>query len=505
MPICKGNRPTMRYMTLPIISVLMAGSAAAQAPEQPESEPVAVQDYYADGQAELKLRLDRKPQEGRARNVILFIGDGMGVSTLTAGRIAIGQDEGKDGESWQTEIDDLPWGGLVKTYTHDSQVADSAGTATAMVTGTKTRNGVLGIAARVDRGDCRGALAGSVSTLFEQAEDKGLATGIVSTARITHATPASAYAHIADRDWEADSDLPRQARDAGCKDIASQMVNWPHGDGLDVMLGGGRSKFFPSNLTLPEGGKGERSDQRNLAVEWMKARPGRRTYVWNNEKLATAPEKGQLLGLFAGSHMQYEADRDSGPEGEPSLAEMTRIAIERLLPNEKGFVLMVEAGRIDHAHHAGNAARALADFKALDDAVKVARELTDDADTLIIVTADHSHTMTIAGYPARGNPILGLAGDIEGGTTAKASDGKPYTTLGYINGPGAVSAAERPDLDPDQVRQTDYRQQALIPLKSETHGGEDVAVKAEGPWAHLLTGTVEQNFLYHVMRHALGY
>ena len=107
--------------------------------------------------------------------------------------------------------------------------------------------------------------------------------------------------------------------------------------------------------------------------------------------------------------MKYEADRANDTGGEPSISEMTRKAIELLQKNPKGFYLMVEGGRIDHAHHAGNAYRALTDTIAMAEAVKVALEMTDDKETLVIVTADHSHTMTIAGYPSRGNPILGKA------------------------------------------------------------------------------------------------
>ena len=137
---------------------------------------------------------------------------------------------------------------------------------------------------------------------------------------------------------------------------------------------------------------------------------------------------------------------------------------------------MVEGGRIDHAHHGTNAARALIDAVAFDDAVAKAIEMTDPADTLIIVTADHSHTFTIAGYPHRGNSILGKVA-YGPGVTAKAEDGKPYTTLGYANGPVACTPLEeneidctRADLTEVDTEAPDYRQQALVYLGSETHG-----------------------------------
>jgi alkaline phosphatase len=194
--------------------------------------------------------------------------------------------------------------------------------------------------------------------------------------------------------------------------------------------------------------------------------------------------------------MQYEADRKE-KNGEPSLAEMTGKAIDILSKDADGFVLMVEAGRVDHAHHAGNAYRALEDTVALDEAVKAAMAKVNPEETLVIVTADHSHVFTMAGYPHRNNPILGVAGT--------ADDKKPYTTLGYQNGPGAVKAGEeRPDVTNVDTQDKDYLQQALVPLEeSETHAGDDVAILAQGPWAHLFQGIVEQNMIYHVMAKSL--
>ncbi|MFD2837678.1 alkaline phosphatase [Azotobacter vinelandii] len=184
---------------------------------------------------------------------------------------------------------------------------------------------------------------------------------------------------------------------------------------------------------------------------------------------------------------------------------------------------MVEAGRIDHAHHAGNAYRALTDTVALSEAVEVAKRLTNDQDTLIVVTADHSHTFTIAGYPSRGNPILGKTA-IDGVPTTDAL-GLTYTTLSYANGPGwtgglqrkefnpenetAVEApyqgtALRPDLASVDTSAPGYMQEATVPMGSETHGGEDVAIYANGPSAYLFRGPQEQNVIYHVMADALG-
>jgi alkaline phosphatase len=193
---------------------------------------------------------------------------------------------------------------------------------------------------------------------------------------------------------------------------------------------------------------------------------------------------------------------------EPTLTDMTAQAIARLKADPDGFYLMVEGGRIDHAHHAGQAGFALEEAAEFARAVQYAVDNTDPAETLIMVTADHSHVFTIAGYPKRGNDILGLVvppkGNGEDGGDGEsplmAADGKPYTTLGYANGPGAVKG-ER------SVPETGIaaRQQSLVPTGAETHGGEDVALFATGPGASRVRGVIEQNVIYSIIRKALGW
>ena len=448
--------------------------------------------------------------------VVLFIGDGMGISTVTAGRIYAGQKRGGDGESNLLSFESFPDVALIKTYNTDMQVSDSAGTMSAIVTGQKTRAGVLSIPPSVARGDCQGALGAPVETLLEKLERQGVRTGIVSTATITHATPAANYAHSADRNWEADSDMPAEALAAGCRDIATQLVEFaqhnPGSDGVDVVLGGGRAHFLPASATDVEypDKTGKRADGRDLVGEWQAGAPDR-TYVWNREQFAAAASKpGQVLGLFEPSHMQFEADRDDSAAGEPSLADMTRFAIERLrtLSGDQPFLLVVEAGRIDHAHHFNNAYRALEDTVALDNAVATASELLGES-ALIVVTADHSHTFTISGYPRRGNPILGLVRG-PGGKLAADVEGQPYTTLGYANGSSAVKLlaglrsgdGKLPALTDEEVAGKDYQQVSTIPMYAETHAGEDVAAYATGPGSRGVRGVMEQNRLYFVLANA---
>ena len=180
------------------------------------------------------------------------------------------------------------------------------------------------------------------------------------------------------------------------------MIEGDVGSRLDLILGGGRANFLPTTSRDPEyaAAKGKRTDRKDLTKAWQRRNP-RGAYVWNSDAFAKVDfaKTSRLLGLFEPDHMQYEADRAKDFGGEPSLADMTRAAITMLGSREKGYVLLVEGGRIDHAHHAGNARRALEDTIAMDEAVKVAMEVTDRTDTLVLATADHSHTFAISATP----------------------------------------------------------------------------------------------------------
>jgi alkaline phosphatase len=442
----------------------------------------------------------------QAKNVVFFLGDGMGISTVTAARIFAGQAQGATGEEHDLAFDRFPHLALIKTYNTDAQVPDSAGTISAITTGQKTRIGVLGVKASVARDDCAAALENTLPTLAELAEQAGMATGIVSTARITHATPAGTYAHSPNRNWESSTSTPDEAEAAGCTDIARQLVEMPHGDGLDVILGGGRREFLPSQTKDPEYPfqQGMRDDGRNLIEEWLAGAPGRQ-FAWHGDAMAewargSKPVDGQLMGLFEPSHMKFDADRSRDPGKEPSLQEMTALAIKQLSANDQGYFLLVEAGRIDHAHHLSNAYRALADTVALSEAVQWVVDNVNLEQTLIIVTADHSHTMTMSGYPRRGNPILGTV-EMTKGEPILDLTGKPYTTLSYANGPGYRKQPQ--NLSDVNTQDPDYQQLGMVPLAAETHGGEDVAAFAIGVNAQAVGGVMEQNRLYDVMYSAL--
>ena len=454
----------------------------------------------------LALALVLASGQSYAKNVIFFLGDGMGISTVTAARIYAGQTAGATGEEYSLAFEEFPHLALIKTYNTDAQVPDSAGTITALTTGEKTRIGVLGINGTVARDDCAAALQNTLPTLAELAEQAGMGTGVVSTARITHATPAGAYAHTPNRNWESSATTPDDAQALGCQDIASQLVAMPFGDGIDVIFGGGRREFMPTEMSDPEypNKQGARDDGRNLIDEWLAADSNRR-YAWNGDTIAqwlAAPEplSGQLMGLFEPSHMQYEADRARDPGKEPSLRDMTALAVKQLSAKKEGYFLLVEAGRIDHAHHFSNAFRALGDTVALSEAVQWVVDNVDLSETLILVTADHSHTMTISGYPRRGNPILGTV-EMEPGKPMLDATGKPYTTLSYANGPGYRK--QRPDLSDVDTQARNFQQLGTVPMLAETHAGEDVAAFATGANATAVRGVMEQNRLFNVMYDAL--
>jgi alkaline phosphatase len=463
----------------------------------------------------------------RARNLILFVGDGMSLTTVAAARIFEGQARGQPGEENQLSFEQFPYTALSKTYNTDSQTPDSAGTMTALVTGVKTRLGMLSVGQRAERGDCAASVGQGLVTVLELAEAAGLATGVVTTTRITHATPGATYAHTPERDWESDGELTAPARAGGCRDIARQFAEFDVGDGIEVALGGGRGNFLAVGETDPEypGTPGKRLDGRDLTREWRQRYP-QGSYVWNQHQLAALDlaRTPRLLGLFEPDHMNYEHDRGQDRAGEPSLAQMTRAAIGVLKHNPRGFFLMVEGGRIDHAHHAGNAYRALDETVAFSAAIRAAAEATSASDTLIVVTADHSHTLSFAGYQHRGNPILGkvrgASSEDRGAGLALDALGLPYTSLSYANGPGypgasarqaqgakkfphIVSAAKategRPDLSLVDTEAADYLQESTLPTRSETHGGDDVGVWARGPGAAAVHGSLEQNVIFHLL------
>lgn len=464
----------------------------------------------------------------KARNVIFFVGDGMSVSTVTAARVFA---HGVDGE---LVIDTLPYTAMSRTYTADAITPDSAGTMSAMMTGVNANMGVIGFDAKTERGDFNKDGDGAKPwTLLEIAKKAGMKVGVVTTARVTHATPAGCYAHINERNEEDAIALQALPGDASYNERLS--------GGLDLLAGGGRRHFVPRGETDEEEESGRRWDRRDLRAEFQAA--GYR-YVWNEQQFESAGAKDlPLLALFESSHMEYEADRAGDMGGEPSLSAMTVKAIELLSASAKaagtGYFLMVESGRIDHAHHDTNAYRALVDTVELDRSVGAAMKGVDLSETLIVVTADHSHVFNIAGYPLADaemlpykpksapkaffdRPYHGILDVVyrlnhETGEVDRQLDldGVPFTVTGYLNGPGHRKGVKRVDPCEDPSpgyggkpvtgpNDPNYLQETAVPLAWETHGGEDVVIYAAGAGAERVRGTVKNTFVFEVMRGALG-
>ncbi|XP_053669575.1 alkaline phosphatase-like [Anopheles marshallii] len=453
--------------------------------------------WQASGQDRLRRQLEHVKQNlNVAKNVIIFLGDGLSIPTLAATRMYMG------GEELELSFESFPYTGLAKTYCINYQVSDSSCTAAAILTGVKNNYGTIGVSGHVPLMNCPLSLQeqNRLTSILKYAQEDGRSTGIVTNTRITHATPAVAYAVSGARYWEDDTELP-----PGCVDIASQLIHGDIGTNLTVALGGGSRHFYPTGTFDSNGETGRRADGRNLVNEWIEltaARDLRAQFVHDRTGLlAVQPELvDRLFGLFSGNHMSYRMLADQLRE--PSLEEMTVKALEVLQRNDRGFLLLVEGGRIDHAHHDNLAKLALDETVELHRAVeRTVQHLGENIqETLLLVTADHSHTLTIGGYPVRGNDILST-GDFS------RFDRMPFFTLTYANGPSyadhfyETGGRRNPDDMRDRYHDPDFTYPAAVPYEDETHGGDDVAVFAQGPWAHIFSGLYEQ----HVIGHGLFY
>ncbi|KAK6964843.1 alkaline phosphatase tissue-nonspecific isozyme [Biomphalaria glabrata] len=445
------------------------------------------------------LSVARLQNKNLARNIILFIGDGMGISTVTASRIRAGQLRDEPGEENLLYFERFPHVGLIKTYSADSQVTCSAAAGSAILTGVKINSGVIGCDSRVEKGNCSQYNERTrLKTILHQFVQEGLSTGIVTTSRVTHATPAAAYASTPQREWEGDVNMLSDEDAQNCShvdDLAKQLIR--NNSDIKVILGGGRRYFLDNSTEDPEThivSPYHRQDGNNLIEEWKEDKEARNatySYVWTRDQLMNLSSETEfLLGLFNPSHMDF----DRVANNEPSLAEMTEKAIGILRKDQEGFFLLVEGARIDFGHHSNSAYTAITETLDFNEAVEVAARLTDPEDTLIIVTADHSHAFNIQGYSSKGNDILGFA---DPGPYSGPLDDLPYTTLAYTNGPvyGRVDLTNRDTASPN------FRQAGCIPFSAETHAGEDVAVYAMGPMAHLFHATHEQHYIYQVMEY----
>ena len=388
--------------------------------------------------------------EEQARRVIMFIGDGMGAADITAGRLYAG------GSTGRLAMEKLPVTGFSRTYSSNQFVTDSAAGGTALAAGVKTYNGSINM---TDKRTDPSGQSRPLQLLTDLAKAQGKSIGVISTAKVTDATPACYYAHVAKRSAEPE--------------IAAQSTK----AGLTLLMGGGRSEFHGKDWTDPETAKtGTRGDGKNL-VKAMQDEGY--TYVESADqlkKIDLAKDGLKLLGLFEYGHMQFDLDRDKDKLGEPSLADMVACAIKILSRNPKGYFLMVEGAKIDKAAHVGDARDLVGDLVALDRAIGAAVEATG-GDTLIVVTADHeTGGVALNGYAPRemiaGAAVLGTIPNLN-------EDAKPIA-------PAATTATQA-------AKAVAPIQRKVMTFSGSNHTAVDVPVLATGPGALKFTGYMNNN------------
>ncbi|XP_073811724.1 membrane-bound alkaline phosphatase-like [Musca autumnalis] len=459
--------------------------------------------WYSSARREINKILEESSYNyNKAKNVIFFIGDGMGLNTLTAARIRKGQLKGKTGEEESLNFQRFPHTGLSKTYCSNAQVPDSACTATAYLCGVKTQITSIGVTANVAAGNCSMSMdpANHLESIADWAQKAGMSTGFITTTSLTHASPSGLYAKVASRFWECDADIPQEVRRHGpCMDMAQQLITQLPGRNFDVMMGGGLGKFLPRSTLDAFGNPGERLDGQNLLQLWKEMHP-EGALVTNREELLNLniSRVTKIMGIVASQLMNFHESAD--PTQEPTLAEMTKVAIKFLSRNSRGYFLFVEGGLIDYANHFNKPFVALDETMEFEKAIDVALNMTKREDTLMVVTADHSHPMTIAGYPGRGTDILGLnQHDVD-------SDGMKYTTLTYAVGPEQYLDENGQRINLEGVIKSDasFIHPSQIPSSIGTHAGDDVGIFAIGPHSHLFRGVMEQHTIPHLIAYAAG-
>jgi alkaline phosphatase len=485
-------------------------------------------DYWLDlGREELDkmLMADTKRNSAIAKNVIIFVGDGMSVPTVTAARLLKAKLMGsKNVEHELLSFEKLDYLAHSQTYNADDQTTDSPAAATALFAGAKTITATVGYDSSIDKDDPQSmCTAREVTTILEWAQDAGKSTGFVTNTRVTHATPSALYGHSFDRDWECDNlELGPGNATVMCgsiekHDLAWQMINMAPGNKTNVIMGGGHDAFVSSSNVMDNRPSFNdptdnfacravgRDDGEDLIGKWESEH--KNSIVVKDLKELEAVDitnTDYLLGLFGPSHLPYDDMR--GTRLDPSLADMTRKAMEILMKNENGFFLMVEGGRIDHAHHNVWANRALLETVCMDETFDVVTEMLVHKmdETLLIVTADHSHTMAMQGYSPRGADVRELSDQTH-------DDGLPYTLLSYTNGPSYYEnnlvadqgdQVVRKDLTHEPITDPNFQHTSSADRSSETHGGDDVAIYASGPMAHLFQTTHEQTFIANVMAYS---
>jgi alkaline phosphatase len=391
-----------------------------------------------------------EPMGGRAKNVIIFIGDGMGTSHRDLIRYAT------VGAERQLAMDSMPVAGRSETSPLDPEafVTDSAAGGTAIATGVKTFNGAAGVDADEN----------PVQSVLERAGQAGKATGLVTDSQVTDATPASFGAHVPDRDKQSE--------------IARQYIEESR---PEVILGGGEDYWYPDGDpgAFPDEPKVD-PEEKSIGTEGNlveEAQDSGYQYVTNAAELRTASGP-RLLGLFANEEMFQQAPGGEGAVYDPpvSLPEMTQKAIDILSQNPNGFFLLVEEEGIDEMAHQSNAELVIKSGQQLDEAVKVGQSFAQsDPDTLVIVTADH-----------------------ETGSLAIEDTNEIQSDPAYPNESGAGRTSED-----GPFRVADSDKEFLVDWTTTNHTAEDVPLTAMGPGSENLVGVYENTHIHDAMVKAL--
>ncbi len=323
-----------------------------------------------------------KAEPNKPKNVIVMIGDGLGLGQMEVARHL---EYGKNGRLF---IESLPHVALVRTHSADKQVTDSAAAGTALATGVKTNNGAIGV-------DADGNEVDSILDAFQKAGHK---VGVISNNTVTDATPAAYTASVANRY----SGQPAAAR---------QMLAAKY----DVLLGGGWKYFGP-----------KKQNGKDLLPEFEQAGY---TLVKDEEQLSSVKDADKLLGLFNESYMNFKLDKDDVNSNEPSLELMTRKAIEVLAKDNTGFFLMVEGARIDHAAHAADIPGVWQETMEFDRTVQQTWQWAEERkDTLVIVLADHETMGMSLTEPMNIDALkkITVSPEFMAGQLTKAADGKTF-------------------------------------------------------------------------------
>ncbi|XP_049545912.1 membrane-bound alkaline phosphatase-like [Anopheles darlingi] len=441
-----------------------------------------------------------------AKNIMVFVGAGMSQATVTAARSYNG------GDNATLAFENLKWSGNARTYCVDSRVPDSACAGTAILTGVKSNFGTVATDPTVNRGDCTLDPAKKLASIAKWALEAGKAVGFATTSRVTSGSSAALYANSPDSRWENDADVTA----AGCNvanvpDIAHQLIHGDIGKHFKVILGGGRKQFLPTTETDSSGGRGLRTDGKNLVREWQQSRGAdgaNATYITSASELGSLDTSkiDYLLGLFDYDHLPFSADFE-GQQNVPTprLVQMVHYSLEMLQKPEhkEGFLLFVEDGNIRRAHQHNKARKALEQVRHYATAFNMAKMMGSEQNTLFISMNDIGSTLSLPGFPARNSDIVSAPA----GTSD--ADTLPYLGLSYATGPSYSSfyRTEQGRLDPVSVVEGTANAHertcpASVPMAEGVDGGEDASVYAAGPWAFMLSGGYEQHFIAHTIAFA---